>query len=58
MYYKYNIGDKVKLYDNDHQVLREVIIIGFDEGVDYPSYIVKEYLSEVTWYLDQDSIKA
>jgi len=56
MNYKYNIGDKVKLYDNDHQVLREVIIVGFDESVDYPSYIVKEYLSEVTWYLDQDSI--
>ena len=61
MNYKYNIGDKVKFYDNEYQEDREVIIVGFDDvyrNETDPWYEVKEEGEEVTWYLNEDSIKA
>ena len=58
MNYKYNIGDKVKFYDNEYQEDREVTIVGFDSTENDPWYEVKEDNEEVTWYLNEDSIKA
>jgi hypothetical protein len=56
MNYKYNIGDKVKFYDNEYQEDREVTIVGFDSTENDPWYEVKEDQEEVTWYLNEDSI--
>jgi hypothetical protein len=56
MNYKYNIGDKVKFYDNEYQEDREVTIVGFDSTENDPWYEVKEDNEEVTWYLNEDSI--
>lgn len=56
MNYKYNIGDKVKFYDNEYQEDREVTIVGFDSTENDPWYEVKEDQEGVTWYLNEDSI--
>jgi hypothetical protein len=56
MNYKYNIGDRVKFYDNEYQEDREVTIVGFDSTENDPWYEVKEDQEEVTWYLNEDSI--
>ena len=58
MNYKYNIGDKVKFYDNEYQEDREVTIVGFDSTENDPWYEVKEDQEEVTWYLNEDSIES
>jgi beta-glucanase (GH16 family) len=58
MNYKYNIGDKVKFYDNEYQEDREVTIVGFDSTESYPWYEVKEEGEEVTWYLNEEAIEA
>ena len=60
MNYKYNIGDKVKFYDNEYQEDREVTIVGFDDvyrNETDPWYEVQEEGEEVTWYLNEDSIE-
>lgn len=60
MKYKYNIGDKVKFYDEEHQEDREVTIVGFDDvyrNETDPWYEVQEE-GEVTWYLNEESFKA
>jgi hypothetical protein len=61
MNYKYNIGDKVKFYDEEHQEDREVTIVGFDDvyrNETDPWYEVQEEGEEVTWYLNEESFKA
>jgi hypothetical protein len=59
MNYKHNIGDKVKFYDNEYQEDREVTIVGFDSTENDPWYEVKEEGdTEVTWYLNEDSIES
>lgn len=57
MKYKYNIGDKVKFYDNEYQEDREVTIVGFDSTENDPWYEVKEDHEEVTWYLNEEAIE-
>jgi ribosomal protein S1 len=58
MNYKYNIGDRVKFYDNEYQEDREVIIVGFDSTENDPWYEVKEGHEEVTWYLNEEAIES
>lgn len=58
MKYKYNIGDKVKFYDNEYQEDREVTIVGFDSTENDPWYEVKEEGDTgVTWYLNEEAIE-
>ena len=53
---KYNVGDKVKFYDNEFSEERVVTIISLDDAEEHPMHEVQESGEQFTWYLSEELI--